>query len=144
MQHAFRDLAGLRLSEVLPSARFFGGEDVSFSSCCNDSRRCRIGDLFVAILGPEQDGHDHVQEAIERGASAVMAERYMPIGVPLCIVKDTREAYGQVCQALVGKPTEQMKTVGVTCTNGKTTTALHLKSILAAADLTTGCTNKIE
>ena len=97
MTQLLSQIGGVSLRETLPKSRFLGGQDIAVTSCCQDSRRCRPGDLFVALSGPEYDGHDHVAEAIECGAAAVLAERLLPIDAPLCLVPDSREAYGRVC-----------------------------------------------
>lgn len=123
---------GVSLRNTLPKTRFLGGDDISVVSCCGDSRRVRQGDLFVALSGPEQDGHDYVEQALERGAAAVLAERLLSIDVPQCLVPDTREAYGRVCQALAGNPSSDLRVVGVTGTSGKTTTSLLVASVLSA------------
>lgn len=123
---------GVSLRRTLPKTRFLGSDDISVVSCCGDSRRVRPGDLFVAISGAEQDGHDHVGQAVERGAAAVLAERLLPINVPQCLVPDTREAYGRLCQALAGSPCDTLRVVGVTGTTGKTTTSLLIASVLSA------------
>ncbi len=67
--------------------------------------------------------HDHVEEAVRRGAAALVAERLMPVSVPQCLVESTPIAYGKICQALVGNPTQRMLTIGVVGTHGKTTTS---------------------
>jgi UDP-N-acetylmuramoyl-L-alanyl-D-glutamate--2,6-diaminopimelate ligase len=66
------------------------------------------------------------------------------VGVPLCLVSDSREAYGQICQELAGQPARRLRTVGVTGTLGKTTTSLLIASVLRAASQTTGVTTGIE
>ena len=68
------------------------------------------------------DGDDFVAEAIARGAVAVVAERPLRRQVPVCLVPDTREASGRICQALAGQPSHKLTVIGVTGTNGKTTT----------------------
>ena len=125
---------GVSLGETFPRSRIFGaGEDVRFTSCCADSRKCQPGDLFVALLGKAQDGHDFAQEALARGATAVLAERLLPVPAPICVVQDTRDAFGQVCHALAGQPTSQMQVIGVSGTHGKTSTSVLLSAILQAA-----------
>ena len=92
-------------------------------SCSVDSRRCRPGDLFVALAGSRHDGHDFAAEAVARGAVAVLAQRPIAgISVPQCVVPDTRAALGRLCQALAGNPSRRLKVIGITGTNGKTTT----------------------
>ena len=82
------------------------------------------GDLFVALAGANCDGHDFARQAIARGAAAVLAERPLPLrrrAAPAsCPI--TSRAYGQLCQALAGNPSQRLKVIGVTGTNGKTTT----------------------
>jgi len=134
---------GVSLREVFPHARFFGGRDIRVSSCSANPTRCRKGDLFVALQSPERDGHDRADEAVRRGAKAILAERQLPVKAPICIVPDSREAYGQLCQTLVGQPSQHMRTIGVTGTNGKTITSLLIASVLKAARQPSGVMNTI-
>ena len=130
---------GVSLRHLLPSAEFHGARDIRVTSCAGDSRICRPGDLFVALEGTRHDGHDFARHAAARGASAVLAERALPLGgLPTCIVPDTRKAYGQLCQALAGNPSHRLKVIGVTGTNGKTTTAALIAGVLEAAGCRTG------
>lgn len=122
--------SGISLRHLLPEARIFGSSDIEFTSCCSSPDECQPGDLFVALCGPDEDTHDFAITAVENGAAAVVVERYLPVRVPQCLVRDTRVAYGQICQALAGDPTRQMRTVGVTGSNGKTVTSMLLASIL--------------
>jgi UDP-N-acetylmuramoyl-L-alanyl-D-glutamate--2,6-diaminopimelate ligase len=118
----------------LPNATIHGANDLRVSSICADSRQCQPGDLFAALPGVKIDGHDFVQEAIRRGASAVLADRPIDaLGMPVARVADTRPAYARLCQALADNPTGRLKLIGVTGTNGKTTTSWLIGSILAAA-----------
>lgn len=135
---------GLRLRELLPEAKFFGADDIFAQSCTSDSRTCQEGDLFVCLMGSKVDGHDYVSEAIQRGASAIVAERYVPTaGIPVCIVPDSRSAFGRICQALAGNPSQKLRTIGVTGTNGKTSTCWLIASILEAAGYRAGFTGTI-
>jgi UDP-N-acetylmuramoyl-L-alanyl-D-glutamate--2,6-diaminopimelate ligase len=95
--------------------------------------------VFVAITTDKNDGHDHASEAVERGAIAVICERPLPIfNVPACIVEDSRIAYGRLCQALVGNPSQQMKVIGVTGSKGKTSVARLLSAVLRESGKTVG------
>ena len=130
---------GVSLRELLPGATFLGTEDLRVTSCAGDSRLCQPGDLFVALRGTQYDGHDHIAEALLRGAIGVVSQSPLDrADVPNCIVPDTRDAYGHICQALVGNPSCRLKVIGVTGTNGKTTTSWLVASILAAAGIRCG------
>ncbi|MBI2826950.1 MAG: UDP-N-acetylmuramoyl-L-alanyl-D-glutamate--2,6-diaminopimelate ligase [Planctomycetia bacterium] len=134
MEYRATRVRGLSLRELLPDAQFLAADDIHVRSCSGDSRHCRPGDLFVALVGRDRDGHDFAAEAVARGASAVLASRPLGgIGVPTCFVPDTSVAYGLVCQALVDNPSRRLRVVGVTGTNGKTTTTHLIGGILAAA-----------
>ena len=131
MATSLRRSNGTSLRELFSEASIIGDKDILVSSICSDSRQVRPGDLFVAISGVDHDGHDHVCEAVERGAIALLVDRQVPVaGTPTCVVSDTRTAYGQLCQRLAGDPSRQMRVVGVTGTNGKTTTATLIQSVL--------------
>lgn len=124
----------IRIRDVFPEANLLCGYDLCVESVCSDSRRVEPGDLFVAIAGTQHDGHDHVAEAINHGATAILAEQVVPAGqVPVCLVPDTRQAYGILCQALSRNPSHELRVVGITGTNGKTTTAALMASVLRQA-----------
>ena len=140
MRNRAATLRGISLQQVLPEAELIGAGELRVTSCCADSRVCRPGDLFVAIPGACDDGHLHIREAIDRGAAAVLSDRPLPAGcqAPACYVADVYEAYGRVCQALAGHPARRLRMIGVTGTNGKTTTSYLIASILAAAGYRSG------
>ena len=126
--------AGISLRQLLGGACGAGSPDVWAGSCTHDVRLLRPGDVFVAVAGADEDGHDRAAEAAQRGASAVVCERPLPVfDVPQFVVPDSRIAYGRLCQALVGDPSGQIKVVGVTGTAGKTTVVRLLASIVHAA-----------
>ena len=99
----------------------------------HDSRSVTPGTLFCCIPGERVDGHDFAAAAVEAGASALLCERELPVGVTQVVVHSTREAVGPVAAAFWGTPSRDMTVVGVTGTNGKTTTTHLLRSIFAAA-----------
>jgi len=143
MLHVAHPSRGLSLRDILPRTQFFGGDNIYVRSVCSDSRQCREGDLFVALVGMADDGHDHIATALERGATAIVAERLLPTSAPLCVVDDTREAFGRICQALAGNPAEKLPTIGVTGSIGKTVTSMLLASIFEAAGSNVGVTSTI-
>ncbi len=95
-----------------------------------DSRKETKNGLFFCLSGGEQDAHAYAEEAIERGAVALVTQRALPLSVPQLVVADTREALGVLSGTFYGNPTERLKVIGITGTNGKTTTSYMLESIL--------------
>ena len=103
------------------------------------------GDVFCAVPGLRADGHDFAPQAVARGAVAVIAERPLPgIGVPVALVPDARLALALAAVALAGRPSEHLDVVGVTGTNGKTTSAFLLRSVLEAAGRPCGLIGTVE
>jgi UDP-N-acetylmuramoyl-L-alanyl-D-glutamate--2,6-diaminopimelate ligase len=122
------------LVEVLPQAEVRGDATVAIESITCDSRRVTAGSLFVAYRGVALDGHDFVPQALESGAVAVVAEQEIGgLAVPLLVVPDGREALAHLAAAWQNFPARQLTVVGVTGTDGKTTTCNLLYSILTAA-----------
>lgn len=95
----------------------------------DDSRKVRNSSAFICIEGSEHDGHDFAHRALEKGASVVICERDLGIKNSI-IVENTREAYALLCANFYGNRHRQMKLIGITGTNGKTTTSFILKRIL--------------
>lgn len=95
-----------------------------------DSRAVTAGDLFVAICGLESDGHQYIASAIQRGAAVVLCQTVPNEDIPYVQVTDSREALALVSARYFGMPANEMQLIGVTGTNGKTTTTLLLKSVL--------------
>ena len=125
-----------------PTPPSSAADDILVRACCADSRCVQPGQLFAAIVGPNADGHDFVYEACFRGAGAVLAERYVAAeGRPICVVSDTRAAFGRLCHALAGNPSHGLRVVGVTGTAGKTATAVLIDSILTTAGYRVGSIN---
>ena len=95
-----------------------------------DSRLVEKGNLFVAVKGTQTDGHAFIAGAIEKGASAILVSEPIPAETPADVtfvrVADTEDAIGKVATTFYGDPTQRLKLVGVTGTNGKTTIATVL------------------
>src|SRR3954464_7572912 len=115
-----------------------GAPDVDVSALAYSSRSVRPGTLFFCVPGFKVDGHDFAADAVERGAVALVVERPLDLGVPEVQVPDARAAMAQVAARFYGDPTRELKVVGVTGTNGKTTTTFLIRSILEAAGMQTG------
>jgi UDP-N-acetylmuramoyl-L-alanyl-D-glutamate--2,6-diaminopimelate ligase len=143
MHSALDRSVGVSLRSICPDGRFLGSDDVRVESCCSDASSCRPGDLYVALVEPDADGHDRIHEAIRRGAKAILAESCLPLAVPQCLVPDSREAFGKLCQAMAGQPSRALQVVGVTGTSGKTTTSLLIASVLRAAGMSAGFTTTL-
>jgi len=96
--------------------------------------------LFVSISGMQVDGHSFVGEALDRGAAALVVEQepQKKLGVPAVVVPDSREALAHLSAAFFGHPSREMRVVGVTGTNGKTTTSFLIESILENRSLPCG------
>lgn len=103
-----------------------------------DNRKVQPGTLFFCVPGYTRDGHDFAPDAVERGASALVVERPLGLGVPEVLVPSVRAAMGPAAAAFHGRPSEQLAVVGVTGTNGKTTTAFLVRTLLEAAGRQTG------
>ena len=130
---------GLRLAACLKKRRFVACDDVLALGCYDDPLRCGPGDVYVARMDSERDGHELVAEAVARGCSGVVAERLVPtFGVPLCLVPDASEAYTRIVHALAGNPAQAINLVAITGTSGKTTTAWLAAAVLAEAGHSVG------
>ena len=119
--------AAMDLREVMGQ-----GPSVEISHLAHDTREVRGGSLFFCVAGFTHDGHDLAPEAVRRGAVALVVERPLGLGVPEVIVDDVRAAMAEVAARFHGDPTRTLRVVGITGTNGKTTTAFLTRSILEA------------
>lgn len=117
-----------------------GPSETTVSGLSYDSRTTRRGDLFFAVQGFTRHGSAFVSHALEKGAAAVLSDREiaLPADVPLVMVEDGRSAKGLAASHFYGKPSSRLRCIGVTGTNGKTTTTCMLKSILEQHGLSTG------
>ena len=128
----------MKLSELAGEAGALYGGDAEIRGLCTDSRVAGKGDLFFCFRGTREDGHKFAAEAAARGAAAVVCERKLALSCPQLVVSDGREAMARIAAAFYGHPERRLKTVGVTGTNGKTTTATMIAEILSAAGMRTG------
>jgi len=123
--------ANVRVFPDLTSAQ----RETSITDVTSDSRRVGQSSVFVAVVGTSFDGHNAIDDAVARGACAVVVERIPsgPLNVPVIHVKDTRLAYSALTVALKHNPSSHMRVFGVTGTNGKTTCATLMEQLFAAA-----------
>ncbi len=103
-----------------------------------DSRAVMQGNVFVCVKGFETDGHKYVDSAIKNGASIIVAQDKIDVDVPVIYVENTRRTLADIACTYYGNPSENFKLIGVTGTNGKTTTTYLIKSILEEAGLCVG------
>ena len=113
--------------------RILGPDAPDVRAVVHDSRRVTPGSLFAAVPGATTDGHDHVDEAVRRGAVAVLVEHDVAVPVTQVVVDSVRRAVGPIAAAVCGRPSESLRVLGVTGTNGKTTVT-HLLEGVATAD----------
>src|SRR5262249_42333704 len=113
---------------------------IDVTAVAYDSRRVERGHVFVALKGLHEDGTTFARQAIERGAAAVVSEQPAPgeVGVPWATVADARLALALLAGAFYRDPSREMQVVGITGTNGKTTTAYLVASIFEAAGVRCG------
>ncbi len=117
---------------------------IEISDVTYDSRRVTEGALFFCVRGARADGHDLAPAAVAAGAAALVVERPLDVAVPQLVVEDVRAAMAVGADAFFDAPTQQLQVAGVTGTNGKTTTAFLLRSILEAAGRRTGLVGTVE
>src|SRR5438874_5781473 len=133
----------LRLSDIhraLPGAQRVGAGDPELSGIAYDSRAVKPGDLFVCVRGFRADGRQYLPDALCRGALAALLEAppEAELGVPALVVPSAREAMARAAAAFYGYPSRRLSMVGVTGTNGKTTTTYLVESICRSAGRKTG------
>jgi UDP-N-acetylmuramoyl-L-alanyl-D-glutamate--2,6-diaminopimelate ligase len=131
--------------EILPqphSTKFSNNKstaDIEISSVYYRAQEMTHGGLFVAIKGFKADGHDFIDQAIEKGASVIVSQRPLSMtNVVNIVVKDSRKALAQLSSRFYGNPSEKLVIIGITGTNGKTTTSYLIESILNEAGLKVG------
>ncbi|NLT07024.1 MAG: UDP-N-acetylmuramoyl-L-alanyl-D-glutamate--2,6-diaminopimelate ligase [Solirubrobacterales bacterium] len=115
-----------------------GAPEVDISGLAYSSGSVSAGTLFFCVPGFRADGHDFAPDAVARGAAALVCERPLGLGVPEVVVDDVRAAMGPAAARFHGDPTAELRVVGITGTNGKTTTAFLVRDVLEAAGLRTG------
>jgi UDP-N-acetylmuramoyl-L-alanyl-D-glutamate--2,6-diaminopimelate ligase len=127
------------LAEISTKEKITQLPDTSITGIASDSRQIRVGDLFVAISGGTFDGHRFIPDVIERGAAAIVGEQALQgFEVPYIQVSNSRRVLPLLAAAFYGYPARRMTVIGVTGTDGKTTTANLIFSILTAAQIKAG------
>ncbi|MFQ5966807.1 MAG: UDP-N-acetylmuramoyl-L-alanyl-D-glutamate--2,6-diaminopimelate ligase [Acidimicrobiia bacterium] len=133
-----REGATLGTVAARTEGRLLGDPQTWISHVTHDSRATRAGGLFVAIRGLERDGHDFVPDAIERGAAAICVEEQQSSDIPQVVVEEGRVALARAAAAVYRDPSHEIRVVGITGTNGKTTVTHLLESIASHAGRRSG------
>lgn len=132
-------IAGIKVEKVISR------QAISIKGMTYDSRQVQTGDLFFCLPGAKADGHDYAPQAIERGAAALIVERELPFkDITQIVVSDSRKTMAELAAAFFGYPSRQLRVIGVTGTNGKTTTTYLIKAILEAAGFGVGLIGTIQ
>jgi UDP-N-acetylmuramoyl-L-alanyl-D-glutamate--2,6-diaminopimelate ligase len=126
------------LAAEVVGARIVGDGSVEVADLAYDSRKAGPGTLFFCVPGEKVDGHDFAARVMEAGAVALVVERELAVGAPQVVVPDARAAMAPVAARFFGDPTGELRVVGVTGTNGKTTTAFLIREILEQAGVSCG------
>ncbi len=126
------------LAEVVSGSALVGDTGAFVTGVGFDSRLLKAGDLFASLRGADLDGHQFIPQAIANGASALLVENRVEANLPQIVVRDSREALAPLSARFYDQPSHQLQMVGLTGTDGKTTTSYLLDGILQAAGRRTG------
>src|SRR5271155_1899582 len=122
----------MRLDELIAGDVPVAGGAVEITGLSYDSRTVRPGDLFFCVSGFRDDGHRFAPRAVDAGAAALVVERPLGLGVPEVVMESARAAMAPLAARFYGDPSSELRVVGVTGTNGKTTTASLLRALFQA------------
>ncbi|AIQ64967.1 UDP-N-acetylmuramoylalanyl-D-glutamate--2,6-diaminopimelate ligase [Paenibacillus stellifer] len=132
------------LSSCLAAARLYGDSGTEITDLQVDSRKVKPGDLFICLPGFTVDGHDYAPQAAAAGAAALVVERRLDLELPQIVVGDSRFAMALLSNVFFSSPSSRMKMIGVTGTNGKTTTTYLIERILEDHGVKTGLIGTIQ
>jgi UDP-N-acetylmuramoyl-L-alanyl-D-glutamate--2,6-diaminopimelate ligase len=138
----------MRLLEIIAGiehVKTFGVTNIEVTGVAYDSRKVEKGNIFICITGFKTDGHSYAKAAVDQGAVALVVERHLPeVDVSQIVVDNSRKSMAQIASAFYSHPTRKIKLIGITGTNGKTTTTYMVEKILRDAGYKTGLIGTIE
>ena len=126
------------LIEATNAIRVSGDANIAISGIAYNSNDVQPGDLFVALRGGYTDGHFYVERAIANGAAALMVEEVVASNIPFVVVRDSRASLADISARFFDDPSRELKIVGITGTDGKTSTSLLVEAMLARSGKRTG------
>lgn len=135
------------LAALVAGAVITGNADMEITGIEHDSRKCEAGTLFVCIPGVHVDGHDFIEKAVAKGATAILTTREgvaVPVGVAVLRVPELTAALDTIVPFYHDYPAQKMRIIGITGTNGKTTTSYITRAILRAAGYKVGLIGTIQ
>jgi len=132
------------LARILPGATSRGDPATVVRDAAADSRVVVPGSMFLCVPGERSDGHDFAADAVARGAAVLVVERWLDLDIPQLKVSSVRPAMGVLSASVFGHPSRAMSVVGVTGTNGKTTSTFMLEKSFEAMGLTAGLIGTVE
>ena len=135
------------LALLIPDAKLVGNGKLKITSIEHDSRKCIVGSLFVCFEGAHVDGHSFIDQAIGKGTVAIMTARSdveIPDGISALIVPDLLSSLAVIVPYFYDYPSKRMRVIGITGTNGKTTTTYMIRSVLINAGLKVGLIGTIQ
>ena len=131
----------MKLYEIISNLKFIGIKnyrEIDIDSLtCSSEEKTESG-LYFCIKGMKHDGHNYAQQAINNGAICLVVERFLEVDVPQILVENVRIAMSQICSTFYGTYKSKMKFIGITGTNGKTTTTMIIRNILTAVNKKVG------
>ena len=131
----------MNIKNILDGVDYNGNiKDIAISSISYDSRKINRGSLFVAIQGDNFNGHDYIDEAINKGAIAIIAQNGLKnnYNTPTITVENTRKTLSKISSNFYGNPSSKINVIGITGTNGKTTTTYLINKIFNDCNMKTG------
>ena len=131
------------LLKSLEKYELYGSDTAIVTGIEYDSRRVKKGNLFVAVTGFKTDGNKYISQAISNGASAILTEKYYEHQMPVIVVPEIRSAMSDIAAGFYDFPGKKMINIGVTGTNGKSSSVYLIKMILAAGDEKAGMINSL-